>query len=450
MSNFIDGNPYRDLVMGINNKVQLLDESLIAGINFDNAATTPPLKCVVEDIIKFCPWYSSIHRGEGYKSQLSTSLYEESRKIIGRFVGYDENNMEVIYVKNATEAINKLSNILCCGKRSNSVILSTSMEHHSNDLPWRYNYTLDYIDIDDKGVLDIKDLKSKLEKYAGRVSLVTVTGASNVTGHKNPVHDIARLAHRYGAKILVDGAQMIPHSPFDMKPFYNEDHIDFLAFSGHKIYAPFGTGVLIGSKEVFNQCGPDYVGGGTIAFVSHDLVKWAASPDRHEAGSPNVIGSVALSSAVEKLRELGMENIDRYERSLTKYATENLIRIPSLILYGDYLNFKDKVSIIPFNIEGIHHTILAKILSCEFGIAVRSGCFCAQPYMQKLLHATPEMIKENINAPKETMPGTVRISFGMYNTFDEIDRFLSIIYKIVMNKNYYLNKYNYINTKLVR
>jgi cysteine desulfurase / selenocysteine lyase len=450
MSNIIDGNPYRDLIMGVNNRVQLLDESLITGINFDNAATTPPLKCVVEDIIKFCPWYSSIHRGEGYKSQLSTSLYEESRKTIGRFVGYDENNMEVIFVKNATEAINKLSNILCCGKRNNSVILSTSMEHHSNDLPWRYNYTLDYIDVDDIGILDMKDLKNKLEKYAGRVSLVTVTGASNVTGHKNPVYDIARLAHRYGAKILVDGAQMIPHADFDMKPFYNEDHIDFLAFSGHKMYSPFGTGVLIGSKEVFNQCGPDYVGGGTIAFVSHDLIKWAASPDRHEAGSPNVIGSVALSSAVEKLRELGMENIDRYERALTKYATEHLIRIPSLILYGDYMNFKDKVSIIPFNIEGIHHTILAKILSYEFGIAVRSGCFCAQPYMQKLLHATPEMIKENINAAKETMPGTVRISFGMYNTFDEIDKFLNIIYKIVLSKNYYLNKYNYINTKLVR
>lgn len=449
MSNFIDGTLYRDLIMGINNKVQLADENLITGINFDNAATTPPLKCVVEDIIKFCPWYSSIHRGEGYKSQLSTSMYEESRKIIGRFVGYDENNMEVIYVKNATEAINKLANILSCGKRSNAVVLSTSMEHHSNDLPWRYNYNLDYVDVDDKGRLELTDLKNKLEKYNGLVALVTVTGASNVTGHKNPIYEIAKLAHKYGAKILVDGAQLVPHAHFDMKPFYSEDHIDFVAFSGHKMYAPFGTGVLIGSKEVFNQCGPDYVGGGTISFVSHDLVKWAASPDRHEAGSPNVIGSVALSCAAEKLKELGMDNIDRYERTLTKYATENLIRIPSVILYGDYMNFRDKVSIIPFNIEGIHHTILAKILSYEFGIAVRSGCFCAQPYMQNLLHATPEMIKENINAPKEKMPGTVRISFGMYNTFYEIDRFLNVIYKIAINKNYYLNKYNFFNYKLV-
>ncbi|MPN35100.1 Cysteine desulfurase SufS [bioreactor metagenome] len=144
-----------------------------------------------------------------------------------------------------------------------------------------------------------------------------------------------------------------------------------------------------------------------------------------------------------------MDNIDRHERALTKYATENLIRIPSVILYGDYMNYKDKVSIIPFNIEGIHHATLAKMLSYEFGIAVRSGCFCAQPYMQKLLHATPEMIKENIDAPKEKMPGTVRISFAMYNTFYEIDRFLNAIYKIVMNKTYYLNKYNYVGYKLV-
>lgn len=449
MSNFKDGTGYRDLIMGVNNKVQLIDERFITGINFDNAATTPPLKCVVEDIIKFCPWYSSIHRGEGYKSQLSTSMYEESRSIVGSFLGYDENNMEVIYVKNCTEAINKLANILCCGKRCDYVVLSTAMEHHSNDLPWRYNYQIDYIDIDEEGRLDLNDLQFKLEKYNGRVILVTVTGASNVTGHKNSIYDIARLAHNYNAKILVDGAQLIPHSTFDMKPYFSDDHIDFVAFSGHKMYAPFGAGALVGSTQVFNQCGPDHVGGGTISFVSHDVVNWADSPDRHEAGSPNVIGSVALCSAIKKLKELGMENIDYYERSLTRYATENLKTIPSVILYGDYNNYRDKVSIIPFNIEGIHHSTLAKILSYEFGIAVRSGCFCAQPYMQRLLHATPEMIKENMTAPKEKMPGTVRISFGMYNTFYEIDRFLNVIYKIVMNKKYYLTKYSQINSKLV-
>jgi cysteine desulfurase/selenocysteine lyase len=450
MRSFIGDTYYRDLIMGVNNKVQLIDETLVTGINFDNAATTPPLKCVVEDIIKFCPWYSSIHRGEGYKSQVSTSRYEESRKIVGRFVGYDEENMEVIYVKNCTEAINKLANILCCGKRSDHVILSTSMEHHSNDLPWRYNYTIDYVDVDDKGRLDLVSLKDKLKVHEGKVTLVAVTGASNVTGHKNPIYDIAKLAHKYGAKILVDGAQLVPHSPFDMKPFYNDDHIDFLAFSGHKMYAPFGTGVLIGSREIFNQCSPDHVGGGTISFVSHDVVNWANSPDRHEAGSPNVIGSIALSSAIEKLKEIGMGNIDKYERALAKYTTENLIRIPDVILYGDYLNFKDKVGIIPFNIDGIHHATLAKILSYEFGIAVRSGCFCAQPYMQKLLHATPEMIKENMTAPKEKMPGTVRISFAIYNTFEEVNKFLNVIYKIVMNKEYYLTKYSYINCKLVK
>ncbi|MBS5825205.1 MAG: aminotransferase class V-fold PLP-dependent enzyme [Clostridium argentinense] len=442
-------NVYRKLVVGVNTKVPLIDGTLVNSINFDNAATTPPLFCVLDDIIHFSPYYSSIHRGEGYKSQVSTNLYEETRDVVGRFVNYDPDYMQTIFVKNCSEAINKLCNILYEKEDDDKVILSSYMEHHSNDLPWREKYKVDYINVDTFGNLDINDLENKLIKYQGNIKLVTITGASNVTGHKNDIYSISRLVHKYDCKLLVDGAQLVPHAPVDLRPFYSEDHIDFIAFSGHKIYAPFGSGVLIGSKEVFEHYHPDHVGGGTISFVTPDYVRWASSPDKHEAGSPNVIGALAMASSVKKLSSLGMNNLENYERYLTEYATTNLLSVPHVVIYGDYLNFHNKVSIISFNISGIHHGILAKILSYEFGIAVRSGCFCAQPYMQKLLNVSQEEINRNMSLPKEVYPGTVRISFGMYNTIGEIDRFLYAINKISLNRGYYIRKYRDIKRTLL-
>ncbi|WP_010292920.1 aminotransferase class V-fold PLP-dependent enzyme [Clostridium senegalense] len=442
-------SPYRDLVVGVNSNIPLLNGKLVKYVNFDNAATTPPLKRVINDIITFCPQYSSIHRGNGYKSQLSTILYEENRRAIGNFFNYDEEYMDVIFVKNCTESINKLAYILMDYKPEKDVILSSVMEHHSNDLPWRKWYNIDYINIDNNGNLLIDDLEKKLNLYEGRVKLVTVTGASNVTGHKTPIYEIAQLAHSYDAKILVDCAQLAPHAPIDLKPFYDLNHIDFIAFSGHKFYAPFGCGALLGPKDIFANCNPDHVGGGTIDFVMHDYIKWADSPDRHEAGTPNVIGALAMVSAVDEFSKLGMKNIESYEKHLTKYATVNMISIPNLIIYGDYLNFNNKVSIIPFNIEGIHHNIVAKALSLEFGIAVRSGCFCAQPYMQRLLHISPEQSRSFIPLPKETYPGTLRVSFGMYNTIEEINVLLYALEKIALNRSYYISKYSNIDSSIL-
>lgn len=440
-------NFYRKFVLGADDNIPLFDGTSVTGINFDNAATTPPLYSVIKDTLKFSNYYSSIHRGEGYKSRLSTMLYDKSRIDVGNFVNFDKDKMDVIFVKNCTEAINKLSNILFRGNH-NDVILSTFMEHHSNDLPWRGKYIVDYVQIDNKGNLILEDLEDKLKKYNGNVRLVTVTGASNVTGQKNNVHLIAKLAHKYNAKILVDGAQLIPHSPLDLKPYYSNEHIDFVAFSAHKMYAPFGCGVLIGPKNFFESVNPDYVGGGTIDFVMHGFVKWTKSPEKHEAGTPNVLGAVALSSAIKTLTAFGMDDIESYERLLTEYLTRNLLLIPKVILYGDYLNCNNKVSIVSFNIEGVRHNTLAKILSLEFGIAVRSGCFCAQPYMQKLLKITREESVSYINRPKETYPGTVRVSLGMYNTINEIDRFLYAVSAVSKNTEYYLKKYQNTNNIL--
>ncbi|MCB2292295.1 aminotransferase class V-fold PLP-dependent enzyme [Clostridium algoriphilum] len=439
MSNKDNSPSYRDLILGVNKKVPLISGKCVTAINFDNAATTPPFKSVMEDIIDFAPWYSSIHRGEGYKSQLTTKLYENSRIVVSNFVNANVNNT-VIYVKNSTEAFNKLSNLLYEPYKRN-VILTTDMEHHSNDLPWRDKFIVDYISIDEAGMLSLEDLEAKLNKYNNYIRLVTITGASNITGYKNKIYDIAKLVHKFGSKLLVDGAQLVPHAPFIMSNKNLEYNIDFLIFSAHKMYAPFGIGVLIGPKSILDKCEPDIVGGGTVDIVTHDYIKWNDSPQRHEAGSPNVIGSIALVSAIKTLSNIGMNNVERIERNLTSYAICQIRNIPNLKIYCDLSKETSRVSIIPFNIYGIQHALVAKILSYEFGISVRSGCFCAQPYVVKLLHISNEFLSKKIKNPDLYSPGMVRISFGIYNTYSEIDILAYALNKISLKRDYYNLKY---------
>jgi len=431
---------YRNLVAGVETKVPLRDGREVTAINFDNAASTPPFISVLDEIVKFSPWYASIHRGTGYKSQLSSDFYDYSREIVAGFVNADTTHQSVIYVKNTTEGINKLSYRLL-EDFQDGIILSTFMEHHSNDLPWRYKYKIDYVQVDEQGRLLLDDLEQKLKKYNGQVKLVTVTGASNVTGNTNPIHKIARLAHEFGAKILVDGAQLIPHAPFQMKPVTDPEHIDFLAFSAHKMYAPFGIGVLIGPNEVFSKGVPDYVGGGTIKMVSHDYVLWTDAPERDEAGTPNVLGVLALVEAIKTLQKLGMEKIRRYEENLTEYTLRKLKKIGDLEIYGNSQDSKERVGIITFNLKGIDHRTLANILSQEGGIAVRNGCFCAQPYVQKLLKVSLREIEKHMQNPSLPHPGMVRISFGLYNTYTEVDKLIELLGEVSKNKKHYLRQY---------
>jgi cysteine desulfurase / selenocysteine lyase len=430
---------YRDIIVGVETKVPLSNGELVNAINFDNAATTPPFIEVMQEINRFAPWYSSVHRGAGYKSQLSSSIFEKSRLKVLDFVNADRGKYTVIYVKNATEAINKLSNILCQDNEK-KVILSTDMEHHSNDLPWRRKYKVDYISVDNNGRLLLNDLEKKLNKYKGKVKLVTVAGASNVTGYINPIYTIAEISHRYDAKVLVDGAQLVPHMPVDIRPSNPLMHIDYLVFSAHKMYAPFGVGALVAPKDIFERGCPDCVGGGTVKLVTHEFVKWDVPPHKEEAGTPNLFGVVALASAIKVLNTIGMNNVKKYENYLTEYALEGIRSIPGIELYGG-IDGKGRVGIIPFNIIGMDHDMTASILSGEAGIAVRDGCFCAQPYVQRMLNIHPEEVKKYINLPDNERPGMVRISFGLYNSVREIDILLYTLKKILNNKEYYIKKY---------
>ncbi|MHB9093842.1 MAG: aminotransferase class V-fold PLP-dependent enzyme [Eubacteriales bacterium] len=445
----ISQQPYsnwRNTILGANAKVPLSDNSLVTAINFDNAATTPPFVNVMQKINSIAPYYSSVHRGSGYKSALSSELYELSRSVVLDFVKGNPDHDIVIFVKNTTEAINKLSYRLL-GKDDKHVILSTRMEHHSNDLPWRHKYLVDYIEIDENGRLRLDDLENKLLKHKGSVRLVTVTGASNVTGYLNPIYEIAEMAHTYEAQILVDAAQMAPHTPIVMQPPGSPRHIDYLAFSGHKMYAPFGTGVLIGPRETFQQGIPEYAGGGTVKSVTSDYVIWDDPPYKEEAGTPNVIGVISLKTAIETLNHIGMPLLCQHENKLWDYTIKKFASIPGLKIYCDNDATKPRIGIIPFNISGINHTLVADILSGEAGIATRTGCFCAQPYVRMLLKLTPAEILNCTKDSLSTRPGMVRISFGLYNDYGEIDVLVRTVSRIVENKDYYAQKYLHLSDR---
>ena len=434
-------SPFRDFVVGVQEKVPLINGESVTYINLDNAATTPPLHAVMQELQNYAPWYSSIHRGTGYKSLLSSDIYEEGREIIQNFVHADRKRDVVIYTKNTTEAINLLSYILA-EKDDKQVILSTDMEHLANDLPWRDKFTVDYVSISENGTLSIEDLELKLKKYAGQVKTVTVTGASNVTGYKNPIYKIASLAHKYGAKILVDAAQLAPHCPIDMKSYDSPEHIDYLVFSAHKMYAPFGIGVLIGPKDSFESQEPFCKGGGAVSLVSHQFINWATTPYKEEAGTPNVMGVVALIAAIRTLQSIGMDVVDQYEQELIGYTINRLASVPDIKLYCCAEKNEDRLGIISFDLPGIHHELLAQILSYEGGIAVRSGLFCAHPYIEKLLGLSNQKLAYYQKHPKIPFPGLVRVSLGLYNNSNEIDRFIDLLNRIAQNKHAFQQKYN--------
>jgi Selenocysteine lyase len=422
-------NEFRNLIIGLDKLVEIKNGEKVVGINFDNAATTPLFECVMRDVVEFANYYSSIHRGTGYKSKICSEFYDESREIIMKYFNADPSTHTVIYVKNTTEGINKLSYRIL--KDKNSVVLSSCMEHHSNDLPWRKKCSLDYIDIDESGRLSLEDLNRKLIKYKGLVKYVTVTGASNVTGYVNDIYEIAKLTHKYDAKLIVDGAQLVPHARVNMRPLDYNENIDYLVFSAHKMYAPFGIGVIIAPKDIFYDGDPEYSGGGTINNVTHKFIDWDDPPAKEEAGSPNILGVKALISSLKQYEKIGIENIEDHERKLALYAIKKLKQIPELKIYCDTSENIKRVGIIPFNIEGMNHFSVAEALSANAGIAVRNGCFCAHPYVQKLLNITDEEVENYRCMKRADRPGMVRISFGLYNNFNEIDLLIKEIKRII-------------------
>jgi len=428
-------NDIRQRVVGLDVKVPLLDGTRRPYINFDNAATTPVLWDVIESLDLFMPWYSNIHRGQGFKSEISCEAYDNAREIVGRFFGADLASQVVIFVKNATEAVNKAARRIPLTQ--DDVVLVSLMEHHSNDLPWRSRARTIHIALRPDGSLDMDDARSKFVQHGSHVKLLAISAASNVSGFITPIHEFAELAHSYNVPILVDAAQLAPHRTIHMRSAGDPGHIDFLAASAHKLYAPFGTGVLIGPRKLFAEGPPDYSGGRTAEIVTEDDVFWASPPERDEAGSPNVIGAVAMAAACKALSEIGMERLAAHEAGLTHHALTELGKIDGIEIYGDPnpATAQSRLGVIPFTLRGLSHYLVAAILSTEYGIGVSSGCFCTHPYVIRLLNI-PEPVawswrKQVVSGVRSHLPGLVRISFGCYNTMEEIDWLIRALHNIV-------------------
>ena len=406
-------------------RVPVLDGSTRRYVNLDIAASAPSLACVRDSVDQYLKWYSNVHRGVGYKSRISSWAFEEARDRVARFVEADPESSVVLFCRNATEALNRLANRYPF--RPGDVVLTTLMEHHSNELPWRRVAEVVHVGLTPEGRVDEADLDSKFARYAGRVRLLAATGASNVTGYVNPIHEWARKAHAVGAEIAVDAAQLAPHRPIALKKASDPEHLDYVAFSAHKMYAPFGVGVLVGSRRVFSEGDPDLVGGGAVDLVSLESAYWTDLPDREEAGTPDVVGVVALARAIRALQDIGWDEIQQHEADLTAAALRKLGAIPGVQLYGDAdpASAASRLGVVPFNVTGVPHALTAAILSTEYGIGVRSGCFCAQPYIKTILGLSDsqaqEVGKSILARDRRAVPGAVRASFGISSTAEDVE-----------------------------
>lgn len=420
-----DSKSIREMIYGVDALVDLGDGKMVPAVNLDNAATTPPFHAVNEKIQESLKYYGSIGRGAGQKSAITTKEYTMARKTVLNFVGADQ-RYTVFYSNCTTDGMNKLASALI--KSSEDVVLTTRMEHHANDLPWRERGRTVYAEVDEKGRLLIEDFERILKRYSGKIKYVTVTAASNVTGYVNDVHRIAGIAHKYGAKIIVDGAQIVAHWEFNMLGNTRDEDIDFFVFSAHKMYSPYGGGAVVGLIDGFNNHVPCLYGGGMIETVTDDGVFYTELPDLYEAGSPNYPGVVGMAKAMEILKDIGFEYIANHEQTLLKKAINDLNQIPEVTLYGDSDNYKDRVGIIVFTIKDIDNKTVAKELANYNAIAVRQAAFCSHPYVRRLT-------KASVSYDDEGRPlhptGLIRVSFGIYNSEDDIDCLVNAVRDII-------------------
>ena len=414
---------YRYLFDGVDLTIKLSDGAYVTPICFDNGATTPPFKCVNKEIMKHMQMYGSIGRGKGPKSEYSTRVYEKCREYIKQYFNIaGDNKYTVIFTKNTTEGMNLLANTLINSKCDK--VLTTRMEHHANDLPWRYTSNVIYVDVDKEGKVNIGDIEDALINHKGEIKYVTITGASNVTGYINPINDIARVAHKYGAKIIVDAAQLAPHREINMKGTGNNDSIDFLALSAHKMYAPYGSGVVIGLTEDLKNKEPFLKGGGAVDLVFDYDIYWSEPPSKFEAGTPNYLGAIALYTAMNKLKEIGFDKIQEHEELLKNRLLDGLEGMNRIVLYGT--RECDRLGVVPFNIDGINYENVADRLSYIRGIGVRQGAFCAHTYVRRLLGISDEEAQALLSRDCKAA-GMIRASFGLYNTCQEVDEFLDTL-----------------------
>jgi len=386
-------------VSGCDLQVPLVQGGTCTYANFDYAASAPALAAVTDRIAELLPFYASVHRGAGYASRVTTDAYEKCRAVVAGFVGAADDQV-VVFTRNTTDSLNLLATAV-----PGDVVL-LDIEHHANLLPWK---NARIVEAADTVAGTVERLAAELRRAPA--ALLAITGASNVTGELLPIEELANLAHECGARILVDGAQLVPHRRIDLAA----TGVDYLAFSGHKTYAPFGAGVLVGRRDWLDVAEPYLAGGGAVREVRLDHTDWACAPARHEAGSPNVLGAAAIAAACEALAGFDADAVARHEEELSRLLVEGLREIDGVELLRLWEDSCESVGIVTFTVAGYEPAEVAAYLSAEHGIGVRDGRFCAHPLLARVGRAG----------------GAVRASLGLGSSSADVERLVGAVRRLV-------------------
>ncbi len=403
-------------------------------VYLDHAASTHAPKSVIGAYTEFLEReYANVHRGTHLLSRKATERFEEAYYVVADYLGAELSQGAVCFTQNTTHAIDLASHSMAAlpGK-----VITTEMEHHSNELPHRHRGPVLRCRVTESGELDLGHLESLLRH--NDVKLVALTAGSNVTGVINDIHRVARMAHESGALVLVDAAQALARMPIDVKSFDSVEHIDFLAAAGHKAYAPFGAGFLYGPRDLLAAAPPYMPGGGTASQVTARGVNYLDSADRHHGGTPNIAGVVGMTKALLFLQSLGLDAVREHERQLTRAAVSELNAIGGITVYGP-TDADKRLAVLSFNVDGVDDLMTAAVLSEEGALAVRNGRFCAHIYMDRLLQSHHPSVKER---PQ----GAVRAGFGLYNDESDVERLVEFVKRVRARK--WVGKYRMKGDKL--
>ncbi|MGD6745931.1 aminotransferase class V-fold PLP-dependent enzyme [Streptomyces sp. BH106] len=419
-------------VLGRDVTVPLVTGGEVTYAALDYAASAPALQRVWDDVAAYAPYYGSVHRGAGYLSQLSTDLFENSRVAVAEFLGCREDD-QVVFTRSTTDSLN----LLAAALPADCEVFVFETEHHASLLPWR-DARVTYLNAPrtpDEAVATLERALAGRDPYGP--ALVCVTGASNVTGELWPVRELAAAAHAHGARIVLDAAQLAPHHPVSVQDL----DVDWVAFSGHKLYAPFGSGVLAGRSDWLTEAEPYLAGGGASKKVARRTdggvdVEWHATAARHEAGSPNVIGVYSIASACKALTEAGFDNLVAREQYLIRKVQEGLAEVPEVKVLSLFGDDAPRVGVLSFVVDGWNSSHFAAALSAEYGIGVRDGLFCAHPLVRTLLGSDPQQQGEcgaPEAAPGEKSLNAIRVSFGAGTPDEHVERFVSAVKELVQD-----------------
>jgi len=440
--------------IGLDTEYTLVNGKKTKRIYLDTTASSLMMGVAYRASNQFLRHYSNTHSLLHFSAKVSTKTYDWIHSRILDFVHADKNEYTCFFMgSGVTAGMNRIAKTFKRLRPERDMVLVSIMEHHSNDLPHRkHGGKVIHIPVNDNmGGLDLNIIEKYLKQFHDRINYISVTGLSNVTGIINPINKIAKLAHSYGVYIIVDAAQMAAHVPIHMSGFDDKDmEIDALLFSGHKTYAPGSPGVIIARKSFMSAIEPEEVGGGMVDKVFPDNYFVSKKfPDREEAGTPNILGAITLGSAVHILDSIGMDLILEKDINLVNYAMNQMLINKDIYIYGDNdTSICPRAGTISFNIKDMDHGLVAAILNDYYNIAVRNECFCAHPYVEKMLHISHEeeitnldCLDNNLAWNIEPWMGMIRASFGLYTKESDIDALINALNDITKNKEKFIQEY---------